>query len=212
MCLVRLLNFLKLNKITQLSFAEYHSKRNFVERVHAEENRVLSKHGPFCSTPIHKHVTVGSKWHAKNMERVAGDMRKCIIQGSFGGKPLLCYRGIKTSEFVFDDEKQMHDFLFLNEERKRYFLTPTYFPSKGEILDCLVATWDVDEHFQGEYLKDHQPICNTLYDGIATCWADRYSKTTIHAVWKEATINSNQYLIIFDDLEQERHITYPWKR
>ena len=44
MCLVRLLNFLKLDKITQVSFAEYHSKRNFVERAHAEENRVLSKH------------------------------------------------------------------------------------------------------------------------------------------------------------------------
>ena len=31
MCLVRLLTFLKLKKITQVSFAEYHSKRNFVE-------------------------------------------------------------------------------------------------------------------------------------------------------------------------------------
>lgn len=32
---------LKLHKLTQVSFAEYHSKRNYVERVHAEENRVL---------------------------------------------------------------------------------------------------------------------------------------------------------------------------
>ena len=40
MCLVRLLNFLKLQKITQVSFAEYHSKRNFVERAHTEENRI----------------------------------------------------------------------------------------------------------------------------------------------------------------------------
>lgn len=47
MCLARLLNLLKLDRITQVSFAEYHSKRNFVERVHAEGNRVLSKHGPF---------------------------------------------------------------------------------------------------------------------------------------------------------------------
>lgn len=61
MCLVRLLKFLKLHKITQVSFAEYHSKRNFVERAHAEENRVLSKHGPFDSRPIHKQATPGSK-------------------------------------------------------------------------------------------------------------------------------------------------------
>lgn len=54
MSIVRLLNFLKLDKVTQVSFAEYHSKRNLVERVHAKENRVLSKHGPYHSKPIHK--------------------------------------------------------------------------------------------------------------------------------------------------------------
>lgn len=37
MCIVRLLNFLKLDKVSQISFAEYHSKRNFVERVHRGE-------------------------------------------------------------------------------------------------------------------------------------------------------------------------------
>lgn len=38
MCMARLMGLLKLHKISQLSFAEYHSKRNFVERVHSEEN------------------------------------------------------------------------------------------------------------------------------------------------------------------------------
>ena len=42
MLLVRLLKFLKLKKIVQVSFAEYHSKRNFVERVHSIENFALS--------------------------------------------------------------------------------------------------------------------------------------------------------------------------
>ena len=41
MCMARLMGLLKLHKISQLSFAEYNSKRNFVERVHSEENRVL---------------------------------------------------------------------------------------------------------------------------------------------------------------------------
>ena len=36
--LVQLLKFLNLDKATQRSFAEYLSKRNFVERVHAMEN------------------------------------------------------------------------------------------------------------------------------------------------------------------------------
>ena len=69
---------------------EYYNKRNFVECVHAKENRVLSTHGPFCSNPIHKNVTVESKEHTQNMERVAADMRRCIIQASVRGKPLLC--------------------------------------------------------------------------------------------------------------------------
>ena len=41
--LARMLRFLNLDSISQLSFAEYHSKRNFVERVHAAENQVLSQ-------------------------------------------------------------------------------------------------------------------------------------------------------------------------
>ena len=39
MCLSRLLLFLNLEMITQISFAEYHSKRKFVERVQAVENK-----------------------------------------------------------------------------------------------------------------------------------------------------------------------------
>ena len=38
MCLARLLKFLNLDKICQTLFAEYHSKRNFVEHTHAKEN------------------------------------------------------------------------------------------------------------------------------------------------------------------------------
>ena len=41
MCLARILSLLNLSKISQRSFAEYHSKRNFVERVHASENHYL---------------------------------------------------------------------------------------------------------------------------------------------------------------------------
>ncbi len=58
--LVRLLRYLNLDKV---SFAEYHSKRNFVERVHAEENRVLSKRGPFSSKSLHKSAAPGSQEH-----------------------------------------------------------------------------------------------------------------------------------------------------
>ena len=60
MLLVRLLKFLDLDKVTQRSFAEYLSKRNFIEQVHPIENKVLSDHGPFCSTSVHKGAPPGS--------------------------------------------------------------------------------------------------------------------------------------------------------
>lgn len=43
MWLSRLLEYLKLDRISQISFAEYHSRRNFVERVHAAENKYCPK-------------------------------------------------------------------------------------------------------------------------------------------------------------------------
>ena len=83
MCLVRLLLFLNIEKVTQVAFAEYHSKRNFVERVHAEENRVLSKYGPFRNDCVHKNVIPGSKEHKENMEYMANEVRHCLLQASF---------------------------------------------------------------------------------------------------------------------------------
>ena len=61
MLLVHLLKFLDLDKVTQRLLAEYLSKRNPVERVHAAENSVLSSHGPFSLKMIHENASPGSK-------------------------------------------------------------------------------------------------------------------------------------------------------
>ena len=74
-----------MDKITQVSFAEYHSKCNFVERVHAEENRVLSAHGPFQRKSVHPQAAVGSNEHRENVEAMAEEVKKCISQATFGG-------------------------------------------------------------------------------------------------------------------------------
>ncbi len=93
MCLIRFLRFLNLDKVTQIAFAENYSKCNYVERVHAEENRVLSKHGPFKSKCLHPTATPGSKEHTSNMEYMANEVLQCLNRASFGGEPLLSYRG-----------------------------------------------------------------------------------------------------------------------
>ena len=108
MCLVRLL---KLDTVTQVSLAEYHSKRNYVERVHAEENRVLSKHKMFKSNSVHKSGSNGSIEHKENMEHTANEAIFCLNRASFEGKPLHCYRGIQDSDLLFDDLELLHSFL-----------------------------------------------------------------------------------------------------
>lgn len=78
MLLVRFLKFLDFDKVTQQSFAEYLSKRNFVERVHTVENKVLSDHGPFNSKPIHDTSPPGSKQHHENMAYMANEVIDCL--------------------------------------------------------------------------------------------------------------------------------------
>ena len=83
MCMSRLLYLLSISKISQKSFAEYHSKRNFVERVHAAENLALSQDGPFNSKKIHRNPEIGSDEHLENMDQMASDVKDCISQAQF---------------------------------------------------------------------------------------------------------------------------------
>ena len=57
MLLVRPLNSLDLDKVTEKSFAEYLSKRNFIERVHTVENKVLLDHSPFSSHCVRDSIS-----------------------------------------------------------------------------------------------------------------------------------------------------------
>lgn len=111
MLLVRLLKFLDLDKATQRSFAEYLSKRNFVERAHAIENNILSSHGPFSSKTIHKNAMTGSTEHKENMECMAGEVIQCISKGVYNKEMIMCFRGIGSEErFIFQDEEDLKSF------------------------------------------------------------------------------------------------------
>ena len=181
MCLVRLLNFLRLHRITQVSFAEYHSKRNFVERVHAEENRVLSKHGPFDSKQMHPLASTGTKEHKENIEKMCDDIRKCLLHASFGSQSLKAYRGVKSSDYLFTDEHELQTFLDLNEDGKKSFSCVKYKPQKNEILNWLEIQWDVDDNFEGDYMNDYLAITNELSGEKRTAWIDKYT-TSLYSV------------------------------
>ena len=172
MCMARLLKFLKLDRITQVSFAEYHSKRNFVERVHAEENRVLSKHGSFSSTIVHSNYSTGSKQHRENMEAMADEVCKCLKTAAFGKKGLQCCRGIPEKDFLFDDLESLSNFLSLSEHNKQA-VTTVYKVKNCELLNDLHFTWGIDIDFESSYLHDYQLITNQM--STPTAWKDKYT-------------------------------------
>ena len=147
MCLVRLLNFLQLDKLTQVSFAEYHSERNFVERVHAEENRVLSKHGPFDSKPLHKRATAGSKEHAENMESVAEEVRKCIVQGYL--EVIHCSATEELNNQSMCSMMRKNCKIIFRTRRANSTFTINLFCTGWEHYGCLALVWNLDPNFTG---------------------------------------------------------------
>ena len=84
MLLVRLQRYLGLKKVTQVSFAEYHSKRNPVERVHASEERELAKHGLYARVTEEPN-TAEHKQAMEEMEEMAEQVRKVFNHAKFGG-------------------------------------------------------------------------------------------------------------------------------
>lgn len=105
MWLVRLARILKLKSVTQKSFAEYHSKRNPVERVHAAQNHALSNEK--FSRGIYPEYGTGDDKHKANMEHMAEEVRQCLANTQYGDGPCVVTRGIDGQEnFVFNEEKK----------------------------------------------------------------------------------------------------------
>lgn len=109
MLLARLVKFLNLDKAVQRSFAEYLSKRNFVERCHAAENKALERHEPFSSKQINPSAVPGTEAHKENMGKMATDVRVAIDGTMFNKEPIHCFRGV-GDRLVFDDDEGLKYF------------------------------------------------------------------------------------------------------
>ena len=175
MWLVRLARILKLKSVTQKSFAEYHSKRNPVERVHAAQNHALSNE-IFSSKGIYPEYDIGDEKHKANMEHMAEEVRKCLANVQYGGKPCVAMRGIGGQEnFIFNDEEHIVSFLGKNENRKAED-TLHYRPIKNDLWREVATVWDLDENYTGSYREDYQILQNTFHEeGQRTCWVVKYS-------------------------------------
>lgn len=180
MWLVRLARLLQLKSVTQKSFAEYHSKRNPVERVHAVQNHALSNE-KFSSKGVHSECVIGDQRHRENMEHMAEDVRTCLSHTQYGGKPCLSLRGIGDEKnFVFNDEADLVTFLGKSECRKNEDVQQ-YKPIKNDLWKEVSTLWGLNEDFTGRYREDYQVLQNTLEEeGERTCWMDHYSTTVFN--------------------------------
>ncbi|KAK3107079.1 hypothetical protein FSP39_006642 [Pinctada imbricata] len=113
--LVRMAKYLNLDRILQIANAEYYSKRNFVEIVHASVNLHIQRQAVLSSSKIFSEVQPGSDEHHKNMECVAEDLVQTIQNAKFGGHYIKCFRGIGHT---VDDDKKLKTLLVLSEQRK----------------------------------------------------------------------------------------------
>ena len=169
MLLVRFLNFLDLDKVTQRSFAEYLRERNFVERVHTVKNKVLSDRGPFSSHHVHEQASPGSKDHNKNMEHIAKEVIDCISKGFFSKESIECFWGIGSNKnFIFNNEVGLKSLRLLSEEGRKEDET-IYQPMKGEILSYLENVWWAKKNLREHMAKIMSHLTSSNRPYIDNC-------------------------------------------
>ena len=192
MSLVRLCRFLNIDRVVQVSFAEYNSKRNFVERVHPQVNKALSDHGPFCSYSKYPEVTrPGKEGHRENMEEMAKAVIECIKGATFGGQYLTVLRGLPEDQWVFNDEDNLRKFLDLSESNKK-LSDFTYSATDNSLLQSLNGIWDIDKDFKGHLFEDYSRIKNDE-DVLKTSWCDKYTTVIYRGNGKWQSSNTERF-------------------
>ena len=191
MWLARIANVLQLKSVTQKSFAEYHSKRNPVEQVHAVENRTLSNE-VFSSTGVHKTYTKGDQQPKENMECMANEVANCLKTARYNGKSIITQRGIgEKDNFVFNDENQLLTFLSRSESLKNEN-NNHYFPQNNPLWQEVALLWDLNENFVRCYREDYQMLENTFdEEEEQSCISNKYTTTILNP---EMTEDDKKYL------------------
>lgn len=156
MWLVHIARVLKLKSVSPKSFAEYHSKINPVESVHAAQNHTLSNE-QFSSKGIHSEYEKGDEKHKISMEHMADEVRKCQANTQYG------IRGIGGQENVmFTDEEHLVTFLGKNENQKTDDNLEDQ-PIKADLWREVSTVWDMNENYTGSYREEKNGIWELLH-------------------------------------------------
>ena len=189
MLLTRLRRFLKLESVVRVSYAEYHSKRNPVERVHAIHTVQLEKHGPFH---FNSNLNTDPKNPKKELQKLREDIKDELNKANFGGTHTLVINGVGEEEnFVFNDIENLEKFLRLNEDKKQKCKISYSVNRRSKVLNQLVDIWNVDPDFCSTYAEDYEIICNNFANERRTAWTDKYTTgvfnehSIIQQYWKQ---------------------------
>ena len=94
----------------------------------------------------------------------------------------MCFRGVPQEKWVFSDDKETQAFLAMNEEAKLTYSPSTYSVVQGSTLETICFYWNLDRHFEGQYIKDYKHINNeVLLDGKRSSWLDKYT-TSLYSI------------------------------
>ncbi len=139
-----------------MSFAEYNSKRNFVEHIQADENKCLQKHAIFGDL---KSSTPETTEHREEMACFVKEVSDALKDASFGGAPILCYEGVSDEQFIFEDDRILRNFLKMSEERK--LMSPHKYAAKANsITQTLVLAYGGKSEFTSMYSADYAVMSN----------------------------------------------------
>ena len=83
------------------------------------------------------------------MEKMAEDVVTCLNKGSFGEKPIMCFRGI-ADQMLFDDEDVLETYAALSDYRKKTY-DITYAPVNNDIMNYLEKVWGTKKGFVGTW-------------------------------------------------------------
>ena len=178
MCLVRLCRYLKRETVTQVSFAEYYSKRNIAERLNAAAQSGLESRAVFGEAVI---SDPGTEEHRAQMEVMAKEVGQAISSRSFGGYPILVFRGVGEN-FIFNDEQSLQAYLLLSEERKKNH-SEEYQVEANEISRILHMAYGFDDDFKSTYREDYEILTNQYQDGRRSAWTDKYTTTIFNPLF-----------------------------
>ena len=92
------------------------------------------------------------------------------------GESNLFAEGVSQSDFVFNDEEQLKNFLSLNEEQKTLNIG-CYKAQECWLLQYLNLFWEVDLNFEGKYKQDYDLLQNNTDQPEKTAWIDKYTTT-----------------------------------